>query len=412
MRAVKDRLYGKIRIEKPVQDILRCEKIQRLGKVSLSAVPDRFLVPRYFKDMASRLEHSIGMSHLVSVLCGFRPEFEEYRNLLLLAAVCHDAGAPPFSHNGEYLLGELTGMNHERYTEHILKGSVAADVIKKYGYPLRQITEIINGGSGFLGKLMNNTVDLDNADNTERYGFGSGIVGRISDPEELAKAFLLKNGGLFLDRKYSAELEKWKLCRKKVYGKIVYGDANISAGGMLRRALGFVYEENGKALKKEGFLEFNDNEALKYMEENSPEARALIESAESGIFYRKVAEISSFNPSAKMEELCGNWSGRIGIADGICEKFGLRRQDVCAQAFRQKPERSAENFYPQKKKSEKKKWGTARKSSGIFGAAGNSVSVRVGGEAPRFDMRVFVNPRLRISAKNVLKFLLEITDMQ
>lgn len=383
-----DRLYGFVRIEKPVEELLRCEKIQRLKNISLSAVPDAFLVPSYFKDMASRLEHSVGVSHLVGVLYGSRREFREYRNALLLSAVCHDAGVTPFSHSAEHLLEELTGLNHEQYTKHILKNSAAQETMEKYGYSLKRIADIISGKSELLGKIMNNTIDLDNADNTERYGFSSGIVGRISNPENIAKAFMLRDGKIFLDGKYSKEVEKWKICRKKVYGRIVYGDTNMSAGGMLRRALGFVYEEKGKMLKRDGFLEFGDNEALQYMEENSREAKILIGRARSGLFYKKIAEISSFDVSCQMEELCKNWSGRLELADSVCERFNLQRHDVCVQAFRQKPDRNVSNFYPAKTKMTQE-------------------NLKI-----NFDIRVFANPQIRANAKNMRKALCELADMQ
>ncbi len=383
-----DRLYGNIEIEGSAEELLSCGKIKRLDNISLSAVPDIFLVPHHFKDMSSRLEHSIGMTHLVSILCDFRREFKDFKNALLLSAICHDAGAPPFSHNGEHLLEELTKMRHEQYTKHLLKNSAAEDVIKKYGYTLREITEIING-NGTAGKLMNNSIDIDNMDNTERYGFSSGIVGRISDPKELIKAFMLKDKNLYLDRRFSGEIEKWKDCRRKVYDEIVYNDTNISAGGMLIRALGFLYEEKGNQLLKDGFPEFTDNEALEYMEKNCNNAKALIEKAREGILYKKVAGISSANPSIGMEKICKNWNGRLELADSVSDRLNLARTDVCIQAFRRKPERDVNNFYPPITESAQEE-----KLEMIF------------------DIRVFINPKARINEGNVQKIISEMADMQ
>ncbi len=379
-----DRLYGKMKLEKPVEELLACNKIQRLKHISLSAVPDAFLVPVYFRDMASRLEHSVGMTHLIRILCAFRKEFGEFKNMLLLAAVCHDAGAPPFSHNAEHLLEELTRMNHEQYIKHILKDSVAEETIKKYGYSLKEIADIINGGHEILGKLMNNAIDIDNIDNTERYGFSSGLVGRISNPEKIVNAFMLKGGKVCLDGKYSKGIEKWKICRKKVYNKIVYGDTNLSAGSMLVRALGFLCEETGKLEK--GFFKMTDSEALEFMKENCGDAKILIEKAERGAFHKKAAEISSFNPSGKMEDLCKNWRGRLEAADIISEKFGLERADVSVQAFTRKPERDV-SFCSKKIKKH---------------------------PAPLFahDIRVFINPSMRVDSTGAQKTICELAGMQ
>lgn len=382
----QDRLYGKIVLEKVVEEMLSCSKIRRLEHISLSAVPKEFLAPFYFKDMASRLEHSIGMTHLVEILCGFRREFNEYKNALLLAAVCHDAGAPPFSHNGEHLLKEMTKMNHEQYIEHILKNSAAEEIIKKYGYSLKEIADIING-NGAIGKLMNNTIDIDNVDNTERYGFSSGLVKRISNHENIVKAFMLKDGNICVDGKYSKEIEKWKDCRKKIYNKIVYGDTNISAGSMLVRALGFLYEEN--KLKK-GFFNMTDNEALEFMKENCNYARTLIERAEAGNLHSKAAEISSFEPSKNMMELCKDWRGRLEAADIISETFSLERTDVSVQAFRHKLERDV-NFCSKKIKKDTK----INQSKEI-----------------KYDMRVFINSSLTVDRKSVQKTIQELAGMQ
>jgi len=393
-----DRLYGKIETGNLVEEMLKCEKICRLGLVSLSAVPDAFLVPNYFKDMASRLEHSVGVSHLVEILCDFRPEFGEFKNALLLSAICHDAGAPPFSHNGEHLLEELTKMRHEQYIGHLLKGSAAEDVIKKYGYTLSEIAEIING-NGTVGKLMNNAIDIDNIDNTERYGFSSGRIGRISDPEKLARAFMIKDGSLCLDENFSGEVEKWKECRKKVYDEIVYGDTNISAGGMLIRALGFAYGEKGRRLLNDGFLAFTDSEALQYMESNCDSARVLIEKARSGAFYKKVAEISSTNPSKCMDDICKNWGGRLELADSVSDRLNIARTDVCVQAFRRKPERDVNNFYP-------------ADDSRRTAAVGARETAPERNEKIIFDIRVFVNPKARIDEGSVRKITRELADMQ
>ncbi len=383
----QDRLYGKIEIEEPVRELLECGRIQRLNRVSLSAVPDIFLVPRHFSGMASRLEHSIGMAHLAGILCNFRKEFAEYRNALLLSAICHDAGAPPFSHNSEHLLEELTGLNHEQYIEHILKNSAAEETIKKYGYSLRNIAEIVGGKSGVPGKLMNNSLDIDNMDNTERYGFSSGKVGRISNPEGLVKAFMLKNGIIRLDKKYSGEIEKWKVCRSRVYDEIVYGDINISAGSMLRLALEFAYESKGKELLKDGFFMLDDGNALDYLEESCHDARIIIERARKGMFYKKTAQISSFNPSKKMAELCSKWKGGLEISDYVSEKFGLQRSDVCAQAFRHKPERDLGNLIPEEKQGGAEKAGV-------------------------FDVRVFINPELKVGEKKVRDAVSDFVEMQ
>ncbi len=383
---LRDRLYGEIEIEGPAAKLLPCERIARLGGVSLSAVPDAFLVPRYFSGMASRLEHSIGMAHLVKVLCGFRPEFREHENALIISAICHDAGAPPFSHNAEHLLGEIAGMNHEQYTEHVLKGSSAEDAIKNCGHSLEEIAEIINGKTG-LGKIMNSSIDIDNIDNTERYGFSSGRVERISDPEALAKAFMLIGGGLYLDGKYSREVKKWKECRKRVYGEIVYGDANLSAWAMLRRALGFLYEAKGGSLLKEGFFMLSDSEALRYMEENSADAKALICMERKGQFHKKAAEIVSAAPSERMKRLCENWKCGTEIADCVCEKFGFSRHDISAQAFVRKPERDV-NFYP------------AQKESGKAGQQAIS------------DIRIFANPEIDVDNGKVQAFMNEIAEMR
>lgn len=410
----RDRMYGNMEIGSLVEEMLACENprkrsfreaeicdfapIRRLGSVSLSAVPDAFLVPRYFRDMASRLEHSIGVSHLAGILCDSRPEFKEYRNALLLSAICHDAGAPPFSHNGEHLLEELTKMRHEQYIGHLLKGSAAEDVIKKYGYALKEIAETING-KGTMGKLVNNTIDIDNMDNTERYGFSSGRVGRISDPEKIAKAFMLKDNNLYLDGKFSGEIEKWKECRRKVYGEIVYGDTNISAGGMLVRALGFAYEEKGRQLLKDGFPSFTDNETLQYMERNCDSAKVLIEKARNGIFYKKVAEISTTNPSKVMEEICKDWKERLELADSVSDRLNLARTDVCVHTFRHKPERDVNNFYPAN---------DSRRTAAV-GAKGIA---REKNAEIIFDIRVFVNPKARIDEGKIQRITGELAGMQ
>ena len=101
----------------------------------------------------SRFEHSLGVADVATRIFDVvvrednlravqdrlevnRADIDYWRNVLRVAALCHDAGHLPFSHAAE---AELlpSGWNHERITKTLIEDSPLADAIKAMSPPIR-----------------------------------------------------------------------------------------------------------------------------------------------------------------------------------------------------------------------------------------------------------------------------------
>ena len=209
-----DPLYGKLEMTDKDLKLFQTEALTRLRDISLSVVPP-LATPSGM--IASRFEHSVGVAYLARRL-SLRPEFQEQAVNLYLASLFHDAGSPPFSHASDYFLEELTGKDHEEYVITVLEQSDATQAIKDFGGNPEVIVQLIIGSLKPWSDLINGTIDLDNIDNSLRWGLGWGIFqNKFYEPEELIQAYRLHHGKVALDLAYQPQIQQWELCRRLVH---------------------------------------------------------------------------------------------------------------------------------------------------------------------------------------------------
>jgi hypothetical protein len=141
---IRDPVHGFIKITGWERDIINEPAFQRLRRIKQLAWTDMV----YPGASHSRLEHSLGVMHVVSSLfdsivmrqkdflagLGYNDSgLDRLRSLIRLAALLHDIGHSPFSHAGEgiFPLCALTGQKyeHEEYSAAIVKHELR-DVIE------------------------------------------------------------------------------------------------------------------------------------------------------------------------------------------------------------------------------------------------------------------------------------------
>ena len=197
MQRFVDLLYGEIEVPDWLLPFVKLPEFVRLREVRLSNV-DSF----YFKDFAgpTRWEHGIAVASLASRCSRRRGLSLKESATLIIAALLHDVGTPPFAHTAEAVLADF---DHELEGYRLL--TAAYDGIRAPDTPIfesqlpqfdkacdrlgRELRVRIDPdevagcilGQGDLGFLVNGSLDLDNADNVTRASLflGHRVTGKV-----------------------------------------------------------------------------------------------------------------------------------------------------------------------------------------------------------------------------------------
>jgi HD superfamily phosphohydrolase len=322
MDFVHDRLYKRVGFNADELRLFQTKELARLRHVSLSAIPT-WTIPTGV--CASKFEHSVGVAHLAKVVAS-RPEFEEISRDLYFAALAHDLGTPPFSHASEYFQVKLTGKNHEVFAEEVIEGGEFAKEVKRQGGDIDRVLTFVKGEDKPMSDLINGTIDVDNLDNTLRYGMSMGLLTeQLYSPEELARAYAVRGGELVLLADHTNGLPAWERTRRLVY-EFVYGEVNLSAGMTLFRALDFARREG--EIKRDYFL-MTDSEAFNYLlTKCNSLTRELIERANRWIFYPRVFNFRGDDVSEQFVSYVMDSDNRGQLADEISSRLHIPPEDV------------------------------------------------------------------------------------
>lgn len=317
-----DRLYQKVNFTTDNLRLFQTKELSRLREVSLSAVPT-WTIPTSV--CASKFEHSLGVGHLARII-STKPEFKELEKDLYFASLAHDLATPPFSHLSESCLINLLGVNHEDFIDEILDGSEFAQEVQRQGGSIERVSAFVKGTDQPYSDLINGSIDLDNLDNTLRYGLSIGLLGKqYYSPESLAKAYCMQDGQLVLKPEFLQDLNGWENCRSTVY-KFIYNPANLTAGIMIWRAL-YLAAQEGK-IKKDYFFK-TDAQAYAYLEERcNSRTKALMEQARRWQYYSNVFSLTTTSPSDTLQSLTADSWNRGLLADKLSNLLSIPPEKI------------------------------------------------------------------------------------
>lgn len=133
---INDPIHGFVIFPNFIRKIVDSKEIQRLMRIrQLSGTNHVFPGANH-----TRFEHSLGVAALAQRLLnnlvtyhGVDLSSDDINNCVI-AALCHDVGHGPFSHNFESILLKYNNRDHEDYTEWIITDSELGDIINNLGY--------------------------------------------------------------------------------------------------------------------------------------------------------------------------------------------------------------------------------------------------------------------------------------
>jgi HD superfamily phosphohydrolase len=237
MKTIKDSVHDHIEVRGVARDLLDTPAVQRLRHVTqLGTVT---LV--YPSANHTRFEHSLGVYHLADEalehLCIEGQQAERVR----AAAVLHDVGHCPFSHNVEQLLYRHTGRYHDDVHDLLDSGAVAR-VLAEHGINPDTVADLV-GGEGELGQLVSGELDVDRMDYLVRDAHHTGVPYGTIDHGRLVRELRFVDGELVLAEGNVQTAESLLLARALMNPTVYNHHVARIAKAMLRRATGTLIAE-------------------------------------------------------------------------------------------------------------------------------------------------------------------------
>ncbi|MHA1746069.1 MAG: HD domain-containing protein, partial [Promethearchaeota archaeon] len=230
---INDPIHGFVLFPYKLAKIIDSKEIQRLMRIrQLSGTNHVFPGANH-----TRFEHSLGVAALAQRLMVTLRDIKEIDLSQediedgVVAALCHDIGHGPFSHNFEGLLLRETGKDHEDYGEWIITHSELADTLSDLGFDPKYISNISTGkiiGQGnakgtLLSQAITSAVNVDSMDYLLRDNYHCGTHGRSIDVDRLLLSMdYLEDGYLGIDINALIALEGFLLARISSFRTIYF----------------------------------------------------------------------------------------------------------------------------------------------------------------------------------------------
>jgi len=230
MTTIKDSVHDHIEVGGVAATLLDTPEVQRLRHIKQLGTVQ--LV--YPSANHTRFEHSLGVYHLanraLSCLGVEGPRAERIR----AAAILHDVGHGPYSHNVEALTYRRTGKYHDDVTELLVSGSVG-DVLRDHGLDPERVAGLV-AGEGKFGQLVSGELDVDRMDYLVRDAHHTGVPYGTIDHERLVRELRFVDGELVLDEGNVQTAESLLLARALMNPTVYQHHVARISKAMLRRA--------------------------------------------------------------------------------------------------------------------------------------------------------------------------------
>ncbi|WP_324757540.1 HD domain-containing protein [Haloarcula sp. GH36] len=229
MTTIKDSVHDHIAVEGVAEALLETPPVQRLRHISqLGTVT---LV--YPSANHTRFEHSLGVYHLADQALGHLGIEGRQAERVRAAALLHDIGHSPYSHNVEHVVHRHTGKYHDDVHELIDSGPVAR-VLSEHGLNPDRVADLV-AGDGDLGQLVSGELDVDRMDYLVRDAHHTGVPYGTIDHERLIRELRLVDGELVLDEGNVQAAESLLLARALMNPTVYQHHVARIAKTMLRR---------------------------------------------------------------------------------------------------------------------------------------------------------------------------------
>ena len=230
MTTIKDSVHDHIEVTGVAADLLDTRPVQRLRRIAqLGTVK---LV--YPSANHTRFEHSLGVYHLADRALSHLNVGGVQAERVRAAALLHDVGHAPFSHNVEELLHRRTGLYHDD-VDGLIRRTELAGVLDSHGLDPARVAGLI-GGDGQYGQLVSGELDVDRMDYLVRDAHHTGVPYGTVDHERLVRELTFVDGELVLAEGNVQTAESLLLARALMNPTVYTHPVARISKAMLRRA--------------------------------------------------------------------------------------------------------------------------------------------------------------------------------
>ena len=268
MATIKDSVHDHIAIEGVAEALLDTPTVQRLRHIKQLGTVQ--LV--YPSANHTRFEHSLGVYHLANRACDEIGIGGTQAERIRAAALLHDVGHGPFSHNIETLTHRYTGKYHDDVDELLAEGEVG-EILRDHDLDPGHIAGLV-AGEGQFGQLVSGELDVDRMDYLVRDAHHTGVPYGTIDTERLIRELTFVDGELVLDAGNVQTAESLLLARALMNPTVYMHPVARISKAMLRRATERLIEET--AIDADRVRRMDDHDLLVALR-NTPETEGFAE---------------------------------------------------------------------------------------------------------------------------------------
>ncbi len=230
MKTIKDSVHDHIEVDGVARALLDTPPVQRLRHISQLGTVS--LV--YPSANHTRFEHSLGVYHLACQALDHLGISGVEAERIQAAALLHDVGHGPFSHNLEDLTYRETGRYHDDVHELLAEGAVG-EVLRDHELEPATIADLV-AGDGRFGQLVSGELDVDRMDYLVRDAHHTGVPYGTIDHGRLVRELRFVDGELVLAAGNVQSAESLLVARALMNPTVYSHSVARISKAMLRRA--------------------------------------------------------------------------------------------------------------------------------------------------------------------------------
>ena len=308
MRRVRDSIHDYIDLDSLESSLVDTRPYQRLRWIKQLGSAN--LV--YPGANHTRLEHSIGVSHLAKQMALQSDVPGDELHLVSIAGLLHDLGHSPYSH----LADELPfGKDHVDITQDIIKESQISDIFNDEGIDCTEICNLIKGEHRY-GSLISGDIDADRLDYLMRDSHYTGVKTGV-DTGRLVTKMSITNGELVIGESGLPVVETFLTSRSVMFPTVYFHPFSRGAELMLARATKAAILSG--YFSYESFVSYTDHKFLSELDSAGGISKSLVNDFENRKITKRVVSITKDETENKgitksdIEDLEISISSKLGI---------------------------------------------------------------------------------------------------